>query len=746
MSFQLYQDFLRALFTFSDTISFAFIKEENGKKEIAHDFVQADRAFGHDYFNALQKVNETFNVYVGMNPFKSDLIGQNVGRKKENVREVKRLYAEVDANGEAVLNDVLTSKITPRPSVVLESSPGKYQFIWNVDGLTRETAGPLLKALALQFNTDPAVAEIARVMRVPGFKNRKYAEVPEVKIVGSIDGDVYHPVDFQLHLKPQEFEKKSEGWINERMIHGNINNQLTRIAGYYIQNKNIDDAEILCTILVKHAENQAVHKDGVTPFCCNHDEIRQIATGCVSRYKTGEEKRKLETLTLNQQPAVGTVPKAEAGFVDLSNWLDVFRSVEEMEDGPIVMVVDGVLQEGICFIGANPDDGKTLVGLAFAKAISTGTPLFDLREYSVSQARTVIYLIPESRDRAFRKRCEAFRMPADKMKFMARTISAGIPLELNDPYLLEAVRQTKAVVFLDTASRFMKGSDENAAAQNRQLVSDVITLLAAGAVCIVLIHHATKQSKAKRETMTLENMLRGSSDLGAMCDQAYGLRKDMGLYANGAGPMEIDLVNLKDREQIGGLSSIRLAASYNNGSAFPASCINEEGNFRVISDTEAHKRNTDTLVSIVKVDPNLPEKELAVRTGLSEYAVKRNLNELGWHRVKGGPTGASPWHQDSGMCPYAKPTKANKPKLAIAEAVAYLREQLAGNRPGGQYTGVAEADIFSGADTRGLSDALIGKAKKRLAVLVNKDTKEWSLPGGPEVEPILESQMIATNR
>jgi hypothetical protein len=202
--------------------------------------------------------------------------------------------------------------------------------------------------------------------------------------------------------------------------------------------------------------------------------------------------------------------------------------------------------------------------------------------------------------------------------------------------------------------------------------------------------------------------------------------------------MEVDIVSLKDREQIGGLASLRLAATYSKeGAMFPVSCINEEGNFRVVSEVQTQKRNADTLVGMVTVDPNLPEKELAARSGLSEYAIKRNLNTLGWHRVKGGPAGASPWHNDSGMpCPY-EVSKSTKTKPSLAEAIAYLREELAGTEPGGEYSAVAEADILSGADERGLSDGLIGKAKKRLGVLVGKD-HQWSLPGDPEDQPAFQ--------
>jgi AAA domain len=250
--------------------------------------------------------------------------------------------------------------------------------------------------------------------------------------------------------------------------------------------------------------------------------------------------------------------------------------------------------------------------------------------------------------------CEAFCIPDDKRKFMARTISAGVPLELSDPILLEAVRQTKSVVFLDTASRFMKSNDENAAAQNRQLVNDVIALLAAGAVTAVLVHHATKNSR--KETMTLENMLRGSSDLGAMCDQAYGIRKDDALYANGAGPMEIDLVNLKDREQIGRLTALRLATSYTTpGRIGAASYINERGDFKVVELGEMKQRLEDLLVQFVKEDPTAPEANIAKELcpNKSGRTIGRMLNKLGWHRVKGGPDGASPWHNDQGKpCPY----------------------------------------------------------------------------------------------
>jgi hypothetical protein len=325
-----------------------------------------------------------------------------------------------------------------------------------------------------------------------------------------------------------------------------------------------------------------------------------------------------------------------------------------MEQGDIVMIIDGVLQEGTCFVGANPGNGKTLIALAFAKAISLGEPLFGIPEYNVKQPRNVIYLIPESGDKAFRKRGEAFQLPTDD-RFIARTISSGGALALSDPALMEAVRQQKPVVILDTASRFLQANDENSAAQNRMLVNDIIALRAAGAVCVIILHHAKKSQSEKRETMTLDNMLRGTSDFGAMCDQAYGIRMDEHLYNRGAGPMEIELVNLKDRERLGGLTSTRLAASYKTpGAIFPKSYIDETGNFRPVDYKESKARDEETLNSLVVANPMMTVTELCEATGIKPYTVKETLKKFGWHMAKGGPSGHSPWHKDtvSGVCPY----------------------------------------------------------------------------------------------
>jgi hypothetical protein len=318
---------------------------------------------------------------------------------------------------------------------------------------------------------------------------------------------------------------------------------------------------------------------------------------------------------------------------------------------------------------------------------------------------------------------------------------------LDDPYLRQAVKETNAVVFLDTAARFMKTNDENSAAQNRTLVDDVIALQAAGAVCVVLNHHATKASA--KEDMTLENMLRGTGDFAAMCDVAYGIRKDRDLFANGNGPMEIDLISLKDRELIGSLTRIRLAASRvsDPGNVFPTtSIIHEIGNFRVVSDVETWKREADSLESLVSRNPDISIRSLALEVGISEYRVETRLQKAGWHRVRGGKGGSSPWHKDEEKpCPYAKDAEPKKsapststsktskaPKPGIEETVTFLQRELAGTSPDGEY--VTEAEVLVAAEKLGITDRLLNKARKVLGVVESLEdgVTVWSLPGVPQ--------------
>jgi len=79
--------------------------------------------------------------------------------------------------------------------------------IWRVDGLDREQAESLLRSLATQFCGDIAATDISRVLRIPGFANRKYNEQFLVRAVQETDA-IYRLRDFTIHEDSPEAPRR----------------------------------------------------------------------------------------------------------------------------------------------------------------------------------------------------------------------------------------------------------------------------------------------------------------------------------------------------------------------------------------------------------------------------------------------------------------------------------------------------------------------------------------------------------
>jgi hypothetical protein len=297
------------------------------------------------------------------------------------------------------------------------------------------------------------------------------------------------------------------------------------------------------------------------------------------------------------------------------------------------------LPEGTIFIGGLPGEGKTLLALSIAKALTTGQ-LF-LGKFSVSETTPTIYLIPESGGRAFRKRCEKFGIPNDPNLFLCRTVSEGSTLPLDDQSLLEAIGKLRPVVVLDTIIRFSEAQDENQAMQNKKLVDDIIRLRQAGAVAVIGLHHATKSMREKG--MTLETALRGTGDIAASADAVYGLLRDSMLYNHGLGPNEIDVACLKPRD-FEPPQPFRIAATQKtDGLIKLVSVIDQHQDFVVVSKSASDQGAADILERLIFDDPAISLKELSQATGKSTWDIRKTLKARDWTRRKGGAGGAGQW-------------------------------------------------------------------------------------------------------
>jgi hypothetical protein len=146
------------------------------------------------------------DIFLGMNPIKEN----SYNRTKENIREVRHVYLDLDESARESLQAIRMSGDIPKPNFILDTSPEKHQVIWRVEGLDQDRAESLLHSLATAFRGDPAATDISRVLRVPGFANRKYNEQFLVRAIQETD-QIYHLRDFASYDDSPDAPRHLEG-------------------------------------------------------------------------------------------------------------------------------------------------------------------------------------------------------------------------------------------------------------------------------------------------------------------------------------------------------------------------------------------------------------------------------------------------------------------------------------------------------------------------------------------------------
>lgn len=202
----------------------------------------------------------------------------------------------------------------------------------------------------------------------------------------------------------------------------------------------------------------------------------------------------------------------------------IFDTWEEFQDAkPLRPLITNFLWADVAnVIGGLSTEGKTWIMLACVKALLSGEKLFGYFEVTEPLERCG-YLIPECGRGPFFARAKILGLDRyiANGRLLARTLNKG-PLSLDDARLLRTVKG--ACVLIDTAVRFSEGDESNAADVANGIGTKIFGLLAAGAACVLIAQHSPK-SFAKETYISLENVLRGSGDFGALVGAGFGLRQ-----------------------------------------------------------------------------------------------------------------------------------------------------------------------------------------------------------------------------
>jgi hypothetical protein len=132
------------------------------------------------------------NVWFCVNPL------SKAERKKQHALPHDIVWADLDA--------CHPSAVEPTPTIVINSSPNRYQAVWKLDGpVSPEIAEEYSKRIAYRYSpngADPSGWDITQLLRVPFTTNYKYPDKPEVQLV-EVKPEIWSPQAFEV-LPPAE--------------------------------------------------------------------------------------------------------------------------------------------------------------------------------------------------------------------------------------------------------------------------------------------------------------------------------------------------------------------------------------------------------------------------------------------------------------------------------------------------------------------------------------------------------------
>ena len=190
-------EYINANFRPDDRLAVVLINKATGdaKQRLAF----AARIASGDFQAWLRFMNrERYEVYLSVN-----CIHEHArGRAKEDIAHIRHIYLDFDDRGDEGVGRLRERVDIPVPNHLLQTSPGKWQAIWRVEGFSKGQDEALMQGLVRDLGADKAVHDCARVLRLPGYINHKYNR-PHWVTVQNLSEEIYRPDRFPQYAVEQ---------------------------------------------------------------------------------------------------------------------------------------------------------------------------------------------------------------------------------------------------------------------------------------------------------------------------------------------------------------------------------------------------------------------------------------------------------------------------------------------------------------------------------------------------------------
>lgn len=404
-------------------------------------------------------------------------------RKEDAAVPPRLLWADLD--------EADPRHMRPKPTIAIESSPGRYVGLWLID---KPMVKELNRALTYHVGADKSGWDFGQVLRIPGTSNYKYPTQPKVRILWD-DSPAFTSSRISDIVKPslkasakddpstldasevyREYERKLPIWLRRELLSkeppkpGKRSEMIWKIEHALLE-AGCDQDE--CFVLIKASR--------WNKFRGRHNEDEQL-------------RRELDKIIEQRFDAsIETIQSAVKDYKFLSH------SIDEAEEKNIDWIWHGRLARGeLTIVEGDPGLGKSYFVQMICKHLCDGEDLPDMRPHERVKPCKVAYFDIENDEGAVTKP----RLVDNGLKNANSFFQEEFPFSIDDPDALEAVEQAiadlrPAVVVFDTLNNYIGGADIHKSSEAQQSMMWFRNIARRYNCAVIVLRHLTKGGKEK---------------------------------------------------------------------------------------------------------------------------------------------------------------------------------------------------------------------------------------------------------
>jgi hypothetical protein len=426
---------------------------------------------------------ETHNVYMCPHGFSSDR------RHKDYAIDPYWLYADLDECDPKTLD--------LKPTIAIESSPGRYVGYWLCD---KQVPEELNQRLAYHIGADNSGWDRTQVLRVPGTKNLKYKKKPSVKILWS-DGPQYEVKRLEKLIPALETGTGKEEGGDAAKIYEDYEKDLPRWVRKELTNPKVQHgkrSEVLWKLINELLE-VGMSKDEVFTVLWDNEWNKH------SERRGGERQLEREIEKATGRHVTGgakksKAPKKEKESDDPTKRRFTLVTMDQVVEEQVDWIVEKMLARGQTGIWeGDPGIGKSYFLMYLCIHLCDGLRL-PWEEASVHRKpMKVLYCDMENAASSVTK----VRLTDNGLKNHQNYAQFTEPFSVDDPESIEAFRRDILEVFrpdvvvIDPVNLYIGGADTYRASETQQALQVLKDLSEEYNFSLNIVRHLNKSSSGK---------------------------------------------------------------------------------------------------------------------------------------------------------------------------------------------------------------------------------------------------------